>query len=185
MQDPLQIPLKNILDRIKAQRPVLVNKMAATALVFIDQNFQKGGFQGATFEPWQKRADKKDQSRPILMKSTALRRSPFKSYSDAEKAIITSSLPYSKIHNEGGMIPHPMRDTILNFAKDRAGKLHLGKVRTINQQRGISTIRRATIGAHSTQMPKRQFMGRSPVLDQQIKAMFKKEVPLLFKIIVS
>ena len=119
------------------------------------------------------------------MKSTALRRSPFKSYSDAEKAIITSSLPYSKIHNEGGMIPHPMRDTILNFAKDRAGKLHLGKVRTINQQRGISTIRRATIGAHSTQMPKRQFMGRSPVLDQQIKAMFKKEVPLLFKIIVS
>lgn len=184
MHDPLTDKLKEIQQRIEAQRPILVKKMAATALVFIKDNFQKQGFQGAVFEPWTKRADKKDTT-PILFKSGTLFRSPFTSYSDAEKAIITSSLPYSKIHNEGGLMQFGPRETTLNFTHDREGKMHLGKVRTISQQRKIKDIRRATIGAHEHHMPKRQFMGPSPVLDKQLVEMLRKELPQMFKITAS
>lgn len=183
MNDPLTDRLKQIQQRFEAQRPILVKKMAAVGIVFIKENFQKQGFQGATFEPWLKRANKKDTT-PILFKSGTLFRSPFTSYSDAEKAIITSSLPYSRIHNEGGLIQHTAHSAILNFY-EKGGKLKLGKVGTINQQRKISTIRRATIGAHESHMPKRQFMGPSPVLSARITEMLRKELPKVFTITSS
>jgi phage gpG-like protein len=182
--NPLEKPINHMLANWQALKPVLVKKMGATALVFIDDNFRKQGFQGDTFEPWTPRQSSKDPQRPILIgKGTAhLRRSPFISYSDAEIVIITSSLPYSRIHNEGGEIAHPEHSAILNFT-GQEGKLKLGKVRTIGQQRKIKEIRRATVGAHTGVMPKRQFMGPSPVLTARLKEMIGKELPATFKII--
>jgi phage gpG-like protein len=191
--DPFEPITKKLLATIQRLRPILVKKMGATALEFINENFEKQGFQGETFQPWAKRKDKKDQTRPLLVGkgSGLLKRSPRVSYSDAEKVIISSSLPYSKIHNEGGEIEHAVRDTILNFAEHKEidfeihGKtrLRFGKVQTINQQRGIKFIRRATIGAHTTKMPKRQFMGPSPVLSSRIKEMILREGGAAFRII--
>jgi phage gpG-like protein len=186
MNDPFEKPVKNILANLQRARTVMVKRMGALALYFIEENFEKQGFQGETFEPWAKRLDPKDQTRPILTGkgSGLLKRSPHISYSDAQKAIITSSLPYSRIHNEGGDINHPSRDVILNFDQTPANaRWRLGKVRTINQQRQIKTIRRATIGAHTTHMPPRQYMGSSPVLTQRIREMILKEGAAAFKII--
>jgi phage gpG-like protein len=167
-------------------RPSLVKKMGATTLYFINENFEKQGFQGATFEPWAKRNPDKDPGRPVLQgKGTAhLKRSPFVSYSDAEKAIITSSLPYSKIHNEGGEIFHPAREAYMHFDKTpEHGLWRLGKIQTVKQVEHIKATIPVNIGAHSTKMKKRQFMGRSPVLTLRIREMLRTEVAKAFHII--
>ena len=183
--NPLEAPLQTIIDRINAEKPILVSRMGATALYFINENFEKQGFQAETFQPWQKRKKDKDPGRPVLLgKGTGhLRRSPFVSYSDAEKIIITSSLPYSKIHNEGGTITHPYREVTLHYSKDPEGKLLLRKIQTQAQQRKISEIRTSSISQHTTTMPKRQFLGPSPILNKRIKEMLATEVAALFHII--
>lgn len=185
MSDPVAPLVDKLIQRIKALRPVLVKRMARTAEIFIHENFEKQGFQGETFEPWAKRKDPKDQSRPILIGkgSGLLMRSPFTSYTDDEIAIITSSLPYSRIHNEGGDIAHPAREHTMHFDQmPDKGRWRLGEIRTIKGRSKIVGSAVTTIGAHTTHMPKRQFMGRSPVLDKRIKEMITKEAGKAFTI---
>ena len=150
--------------------PDLEIQVGAAALQFVAQNFRKQGFQGATFEPWDKRVNDKDPSRPVLQgKGTAhLKKSVHDTYPGEGRIVLTSSLPYSQIHNEGGIIHHPSHPTTLNFSADKDNKLRLSKVRTINQQRQITTIRNAEVPAYDINITKRQYMGPSPVLDARI-----------------
>ena len=171
MSSPLDKPIDQMRGQIAALMPQLSRQVGATVLYFINENFQKQGFQGESFEPWDKRNPDRDPGRPVLTgKGTAhLKKSPFDSYPDDHTVKITSNLPYSQIHNEGGTITIPERETILNFDRTpEHGPWRFGKVRTINQQRGIKAIRRAHVGAFTIHMPKRQYMGPSPVLDKRI-----------------
>lgn len=164
--NPFQIPLQRLMLTIERLKPALVDAIGVEALRFIDDNFAREGFQGATFNPWEKRKKEgKRSGRGILIDTSALRRS-FKQTNHDNYTTISSDIPYAQVHNEGGEIHHATRGVILNFRQARGGKLKLTKVQTEMQQRRVSTIRRATVGDHTTKMPKREFAGESPVLSR-------------------
>lgn len=172
--NPLQQPLMQIMRTIVTLKPVLIDAIGIEATGFIDDNFANQGFQGETFKPWKKRAKAdKGKSRKILVETGALRRS-FRQTNHADYTVISTDMPYAQIHNEGGEIRHKSRSVILSYATAEGGKLRLAKTQTQAQQRQISAIRRGTIGDHTTNMPQRQFLGDSPVLQKSCeKAVLK------------
>ena len=173
MADPFKIPFQQLEAAIKALRPQLIHALGVEALKFIDDNFSKQGFQGVTFVPWPGRKKKeKGPLRKIMVKTGTGRRS-FTQLDDVSSTTISSDSPYLKIHNEGGDINIPARNSIMNF-KGKPGSLKLAKVQNEGQQRRVKQIRRATIGGYTIHMPQRQMIGPSPVLTKAAqKALIK------------
>jgi phage gpG-like protein len=171
MPDPFEIPLMTLGRVIVALKPELVDAIGTEALVFIDDNFAKQGFQGATFIPWPKRRTKdKRGARALLVQTGTLRRSIVKNDS-GDHTTIGTDIVYAKIHNEGGEINHPARKSILSYRQGKDGKLALAKRQTMSQKMKITDVRIVSIGAHSSKMPRRQFIpttdSPSPILTQR------------------
>ncbi len=155
---------------VVAMKPEIISLLADVAVEFIDDNFDKEGFQGDTFKKWPKRKkDPKGPIRKILVgkASGTLRRSP-KKILNSNNATIAFDLPYTQIHNEGGVITHKQREVILNFAKKKLidYEVHGKSVWRFEKVKKATLSRKATIYAHSYKMPQRQFIGQSPVLDK-------------------
>ena len=168
--NPLERPINNMLAAIERAKPYLLRQIGAQAVLFTLNNFRLQKFNAPGETSWQKRA-KTDKGRPgrnILVDSGHLQNSIHDEYHGDTVRIATGNIPYAKIHNEGGDIRHPSRQAILSF-KGAEGSFKLAKTQTESQQRKITTLRRGTIGAHVTHMPRRHFLGPSPVLDEQIK----------------
>lgn len=173
-ENPLEAKLR-ILGRIfEANKPLIVDAAGAEALRFIDDNFRSESFRGTTIEKWPDRQKKqKGASRKLLVQTGTLRRS-FKQTNGIDTTTISTDIPYARVHNEGLTVAIPTRGVILNFKHKKGGKLKLAPVRNEMQQRKIKEIRRATIEGHNISMPKRQFMGESPILDKMVrKTIFK------------
>lgn len=169
MSNPLQQPLMQVLRTIVAAKPLLIDTIGNEAINFIDDNFDRSGFQGETFQPWPKRKKaEKGKSRKLMVDTATLRRS-FKQTNGANSTTISTDVPYAQVHNEGGNIKMPSRSIVMNYSS-KDGRLRLSRVRTQEQQRKITTIRRASIGAHNFNMTKRQFIGPSPVLNRRCEA---------------
>lgn len=181
MQDPFKIPLKKLEQAIERAKPRLVHALGVEALKFADDNFAKQGFMGTVFTAWPGRKKKeKGALRKILVKTGTLRRS-LRQEDSLNHTTITTDIPYAQTHNEGLSINIPGREQILNFDKTpKNGKWRFGKVQTENQQRKIKQIRRATISGYTVKMPKRQFIGTSPILSarcrKELKRILKEEI---------
>jgi phage gpG-like protein len=168
LQDPFKIPIEKLHAAIARAQPRLVHALGVEALGFIDDNFAKQAFQGAVITQWPGRKKKeKGKLRKILVKTGTLRRS-FRAEDSLTHTTISTDIPYAKIHNYGGTINHPGGNAILNF-RGKKGKLRLTATQTETQQRRVKQIRRASIGAHTITMPRRQFIGPSPVLTRRCK----------------
>lgn len=88
--------MKNLRDKI-------LRDVRIELLDEFDRNFERQGFfSDNTWKP-RKRADKNRRQRAILIKSGRLRNSIGAriNYGRSE-VVFTSSLPYAKVHNEGG-----------------------------------------------------------------------------------
>ena len=180
MQDPFQLPLRQIAATIQSIRPQLIDAIGVEALHFIDDNFRMGGFQGATFKPWLP-TKKPNYPRPhkTLILTATLRRSFIKT--DGPDAVtISTDLPYAQIHNDGGVINIPSRGAILNY-RGVNGKLKLSKTQNEGQQRRITAQRRGTIGAHTIHMPQRQMIGNSPILTKRCETVIVRKVTAALK----
>jgi len=70
---------------------LLARKIESIALRFVDDNFQKQGWEGT---PW------RESEGTILVKSGALRRG-FEATSDHGEVKVTNAIPYAVRHNEG------------------------------------------------------------------------------------
>jgi phage gpG-like protein len=163
MPDIPQIPLFRMARLVVELKPVLVDAMGVEAIKFIDDNFKLQGFQGATFEKWKPlKKTPKGKARLILVKSATLRRSP-KQSNGIDQTTISTDVPYAQIHNEGGEIRRSPGMGILNFTRKK-GKLLLTKAGTQAQQRNVTTVRRYITPRYNIYIPRRRFMGPSPVL---------------------
>ncbi len=127
---------------------------------FFKDSFRKQGWEGNTFAAWKARGGartrtlgEKQAGRSILIKSGALRRSIKVTRRGRNFVIVSSSLPYAQIHNEGGKISG-------NFT-----------VRTHERRNRKGTGSHA-VESHSrkvnTTIPKRQFLGSSSSLNHNI-----------------
>lgn len=158
--------------------PTLTNLAATEAVNFSKERFRAQNWVGNTTVPWKKRKDKnkKDKGRAILVKTARLKRDVHKIYVGAEKALIgTSNLtaPYAKAHNEGfkGTVTVPAH-TRSRFKKVKEKySTKSGKEKTRTSKQVDTTAGEIKVRTHTKKMnlPRRQFLGASPVLDKKIQ----------------
>lgn len=86
-----------IRNYINTDAPLMAGRKT---LIFIDDNFQKQGWQAGLFQPWKKN---KSGRTPILIKAGHLRRS-FNFQISTAVVRFYSNIKYAKIHNQGGTI---------------------------------------------------------------------------------
>lgn len=180
--NPLEHPLQKLAKAVEAAKGDILLKMGTIAVNFTLENFQKGGFQGASFEPWtpRKKPTKKTAGKKVLTDTAQLRNSTRFAVT-GDSVTIQNNVPYAQIHNEGGTIQHQAREAIMNFRRSKSGGLKLAKIQTLNQRKKVVAQNKHTIPAHNTKMPKRQFIGYSPVLNDRIAPMVIQEILNEFK----
>lgn len=130
-----------------------------------DRNFERQAFFS---EKWKRRRyDPPGSERGILTQSGGLRRSII-SKIEGRRLIFTSSMPYSKIHNEGGTITvtQRMKSYFWHKYKEETKRLK-GKEMTEKGAfyRAMALKRRGS----KIQIPRRMFLGKSPEVEKIIR----------------
>lgn len=163
------------LDSFVSTVPTLVGNEAVN---FFKDNFTKQGFQGQSFSPWpaRKKETKKSLGKPILIQSGDLERSIQVKNKDANSVVVGTAgqIPYAQIHNEGGIIHQAARSE--TFVRNRYKKgINTGKFK-----KGVKAGKGLTFKERDIVIPKRQYMGDSPILRERINKTlldeFKKSI---------
>ena len=159
--------------------------IARDTVLHFQKSFANEGFTDETFMPWQKRKNSSRRGRrvaggvrsvkkfrKILTLSGKLRRSIKITEFSSSTQTITSNMPYSKIHNEGGVIEKEFNRKIMSFTS--GGRF--AKTKTRANRKDVAYQQQVTIGEHSIKMPKRQFMGNSKSLERRSQAKFVAKI---------
>jgi phage gpG-like protein len=163
----------NRIEKVKKDLPVVLGNMAKNH--FID-SFDKGGFTDESFSPWQKRKRAKRNTRALLVNTGKLKRSIRVKRASFAQIIISTSVKYAQIHNDGGAINKAHRLGIVHMGEhDVTGR----NTFTNGKARGNKNIlnhvaRKVYIPKHTITMPKRQFIGDSIKLNRALLAEIEK-----------
>jgi len=144
---------------------------------FFQKSFDRQGFLDKSLEPWPARKDGSDPGRAILIKRGYLRRSiRGKSRTPAAVTIQAGDTraPYARIHNEGGTISHPGGSPYIITKK---GPTFIRKTTAARRARQGKYVRFTR--PHKIDMPKRQFMGDSAALMDEVEKAFFEEMQKL------
>lgn len=120
------------VDKFKKNIPRIAG---VESMKFFKQSFRRQGFHDVTLVKWQKRKDKKDQGRAILIKSGALRKSLRISRITKRGFSVSSELPYSAVHNEGSKAPKRRKGR-----SGRKGKKNMPKRQFMGKSRRLNRI---------------------------------------------
>jgi phage gpG-like protein len=179
----LQKQFKSVWLRV----PILVGNEAVN---FTLDNFRLQGFMGATFQSWRPRkvSWKKDKrtGRNLLIDSGRLRRSIRIVSLTTDYVSIGTDVKYAKAHNEGvnalGVI-----QTVKGFKRNRTYIDEVSAPGARKARYETTIIGQMQVKSHTRRIvmriPKRQFMGDSPYLQQRLRRVvsyaFMKEIPSL------
>lgn len=161
---------------------------------FIKDNFKNEGFAG---EKWKKRSAKNrsDRNNPTQNRALLIGESrqlfPSIKVEIAGKSTlrIVSSVPYAKIHNEGGTINHP-GGTPYIITSNTAGRARgrRARLRSFGDKQAVFLKKDGNYPEntkftkpHKIEIPQRQFIGKSSKLDERIKKALDREVKGFFK----
>lgn len=168
-----------------------------TAKVFFVESFRKQGWDDKSVEHWKPRKKKTyrtrsgkvvdDTTRATLVKTGDLRRSIKRNPANraALSIKISTDLAYAKIHNDGGTINKAgfaglmyYREVATNLATRKTLKRFAStKGKKANRATHAMEV---NVGAHTINMPKRQFMGDSYNLNEKVKAVIVKRLDKVF-----
>lgn len=166
------------------------------ALDEFDQNFQREAFFA---QKWARRRYNDDESRGMLVQSGTLRRSITGSVTQ-NSVVIESSVPYARIHNEGGSITVTRRMKGFFWWKYQTltgGKSADGMAANLQRKkngapRNNKRNRQLTADAafylamalkkagSKIHIPKRQFIGMHPQLEAQLRQIFSENAAEAF-----
>lgn len=136
------------------------------------QNFEEESFDS---NKWPERKDKKN-TRPLLVRTGALRRSISILSSSPRHVVVGSVLPYASIHNYGGTINRAARSETFTRNRRKRGKRKGTFTRgTTPNQRGFS------FNSYSYSMPRRQFIGATPRLKDKLETFIQTRLTRAFK----
>lgn len=147
--------------------------LGAEAVRHTKENFRTGGFVDTTSQPWPKRKNDPDPGRGTLIGkgSGHLFRDVRILGRSNNSVTVGTTLPYAKIHNDGGVIAHPGGTAF--FMKK-------GKIAYVSNRVAANL---ATAGrklprtkAHSIRIPQRKFLGQSKVMNSKLHAIVKREM---------
>ena len=168
MEKGLQQVIRNILKDIKVE---LGDEF--------DRNFERQGFF----------SERKSPTRPggaILVDTGKLRWS-IKSSSTSDSIVFSSDLPYASIHNEGGEIKvtrkmkayfwHKYYEATGSFGRKKNGEARKDK-RTVqlSTEAGFWKLLALMKEGSSIKIPKRQFLGASPEVEQAVREIIEENL---------
>lgn len=146
-------------------------------------NFLLGGFMDEELTPWKpsKRIGRSDGAAGGYGTLLSARKDLFNSvrFTAFEgRTVISSAKPYSKIHNEGGQVNQTITITpkMRRFAWVKYYEANPdGTGEDGGQWKGLALTKKTQI-TRSFTMPKRQYMGRSVVLNELIQSRIHKDL---------
>lgn len=167
-----------------------------------DQNFNHQAFFN---EKWARRKYNDDESRGLLVQSGTLRRSITAKITDRDSVLFQTTVPYAKIHNEGGTITVTSRMkkyfwwkyiTIVGSNRPKAGtattyserfqRKKNGELRNNKRNRELTEeakfYKYMALKKAGTKIiiPKRQFIGNHPNLEKLLKEIAEKNAIEIF-----
>lgn len=159
--------LQAIKNYVYNEAPIHVGKIAVD---HFHDNFHKGGYVDETFTPWvlSKRIGvakgASGEYGPLLSHRKELYNS-IRSEAGVGSVRIISSLPYSKIHNEGGTIQQnvPITKQMRKFAWAKYYETEAKESTEANIWKGLALTKKTLIQRTIT-IPQRQFMGYGKTL---------------------
>jgi hypothetical protein len=172
--------IKEMVTRYKALLRKSPNQVGLIAANLFKESFTRKGqiMANGTVIPWQQRgfSPANRQNSPLLVKSGQLRRDIH--YSKTATGVnIISSMPYSELMNEGGVIPvtTKMRKFFYAMYRQSGGEIIKGK------PSGGDQFWFRMIFAKKITVPKRPFFYDTPELPKRIDAFFIKQLTTIFK----
>ena len=149
----------------------LPKKAGEKALQFFLASFIKQGFTDTSFIPWVKRKD--DLSHKLLNQSYALKASGKIDKADLTEVTISfgEGLNYAAIHNEGGTI------TVKVSAKMKRFFWYMYKKTQNEKWKWMALTKKETL---TIKIPKRQFIGESETLMNNLDKMFIDRIKQYF-----
>ena len=167
-----------------------------------DANFNRQAFFN---EKWARRKYNDDESRGLLVQSGTLRRSITAKVTDRDSVLFQTTVPYARIHNEGGTITVTSRMkkyfwwkyiTIVGSKRPKAGtattyserfqRKKNGELRNNRRNRELTEEAKfykymalKKTGSKIT-IPKRQFIGNHPDLEKLLKEIAEKNAIEIF-----
>lgn len=182
------------MSALKRDLPPVIGNMG---LRFFVDTFSKQGWTDNGFHPWEPKKDKKNNL-PILVGKSGGTKSG--AHTHLRKAVNNSlvkttwneilydvkGVPYARIHNEGGIIHKNARKGKVSF-RDFSTNLETGVItRRFAGNKGRKYLRATSsldvnFKAHQAFMPKRQYIGYSATLMNQIKNKINSEMLRVLK----
>jgi len=146
--------------------------IARIAINFMEENFEKGGFQKDenNIDKWAPRKNDDGPGRGVLIGKQSGRLQKSGTVFRADQGAVIVGVPeniaeYGRIHNEGGTLHPKVTDKMRKFAwfkyKESGGKKEFWKHLALTKKKRL-TIK----------MPKRQFLGNSRALSGRIVVFF-------------
>ena len=176
--------------RFRKVREELPLQMAAVAQNFFVGSFQRQGwYDGLTLKRWTPRKGEKWRrkkkgrrgNRAILIKTGRLRRSIKIRSARFQKIIIATDVAYAAAHNYGSLVAVSVRShTRRQYRRVReeyttkTGKQRTRRKKVVNSSH---TVRQHT---RKMNLPQRQFMGHSPMLDRKLNKVIERQMEYLF-----
>lgn len=155
-------------------RQDLPRHIGKLAVDHFHENFILGGYVNDKLEPWRPArrigGDKTAASGyGTLLSARKLLYNSIRSTASEGRVVISSSLKYSRIHNEGGTITQPITPQMRKFAWAK----YYESDKTNSSWKGLALTKRTSLTIH---IPRRQFMGRSAELNRQIQSRIKRDL---------
>lgn len=152
----------------------VVSYAAVTGLNFFLDSFQKQGFTDRGFNPWPLR---KNDTRPggaLLVNKAHLRNSLKVMERSSSRILFGTNSPYAKIHNEGGII------NVNLTPKARKFFWFMYYATNDSRYKWMAISKKSSL---SIKIPKRQFIGESETLMNNLEKWLKNEIEQRFKTI--
>lgn len=157
-----------------------------------DRNFERQAFFS---EAWQRRKSPVRGDGHILLESGALRRN-ITSRSDDRSITFFSDLPYAAIHNEGGEIKvtrkmkaffwHKYYEAVGGFGRKKNGSLRQDKRnRQLSSEADFYKAMALMKVGDSVKIPRRRFLGTSPVLEERVKKIVEENLASYFETYIT
>lgn len=166
--------LNVLAKRIERNRTRLMRAAAAQAVTFSKQRFREQSWADCTSQPWPKRKPgaPRNKGRALLMDSGRLKGSIRRISVSPTMAVIGTSVPYAKIHNEGGVLHPRVTPKMRGFA----WKMFYA---TKNSKwKGLALTKKKTL---TIKIKRRKFLGHSAVMNTQIRRVITLQINKLLK----
>ena len=166
--------MRELRGRINRFIRLTLNDIRVEAKEEFDMNFKREAF---FTEKWKRRKGGTDETRGLLVQSGTLRRSIRSRIMEGGKGVeITSSVPYAKIHNEGGSITVTRRMKGYFWIKYRQAVGRIARTKAGKARNGMALKKTGS----RIMIPRRQFIGRHPDLEKLLDEIAMENLKKVF-----